>query len=198
MKARRRRQQASIGEEKFCRQNVWQLLAIGLFGLTPLTTWATPPPVRTTQAQAAWQFLSAVLRADYAAAYARLAPEVRTAVSLIQFEQAARPMQVCGQQKGSEIELYKLGVRLGDRGSRLFYTFSFAADSLRKPPTVLLETTFRDTASREILSFSMLANAAAKKVNEPAQPARRASLAGKSPAAKPKAAVKKQQNKALR
>ncbi|UOQ98852.1 hypothetical protein MUN81_05025 [Hymenobacter sp. 5317J-9] len=118
----------------------------------------TPAP-RLSQAQAAHQFLRAVLRADYAAAYRRMAPEVRHTISLVQFETSARPLWRSGQKHRQAIELYKLGVRLGDGGaSRLFYAFSFAADSARKPPPVLLEVTFRDTAARAVLGFGLRAN----------------------------------------
>ncbi|MDO7844987.1 hypothetical protein Q5H92_01350 [Hymenobacter sp. M29] len=111
---------------------------------------------RPGQAQAAGLFLRAVLHADYPAAYARLAPEVRQGLTLARFAAAARPLWKSGQRHGSGIELYKLGVRLGDRGgSRLFYSFSFAADSVAKSPSELLEVTFRDTASRAVLGFSL-------------------------------------------
>ena len=124
----------------------------------------TPPhakPARPSQGQAANQFLRAILRADYAWAYARLAPEVRRAVSLGGFEAAARPLWKSGQPRRQAIELYKLGMRLDDGGnSRLFYAFSFAADSALKMPPVLLEVTFRDTASRAILGFGLRPNKA--------------------------------------
>ena len=114
------------------------------------------PPRRPSQAQAASQFLRAVLAADYLTAYRRLAPEVRRTVSFGHFEGTAHPIWKTGQQRHRAIELYKMGLRLGDGGgSRLFYDFSFAADSLLKPPPVLLEVTFRDTASRAILGFGM-------------------------------------------
>ncbi|WP_210521759.1 hypothetical protein [Hymenobacter terricola] len=113
-------------------------------------------PLRLSQGQAAGQFLRAVLRADYLTAYGRLAPELRQALSFGRFEAAARPVWKSGQRHRQEIELYKLGFRLGDNGaSRLFYTFSFAADSSLKPPPVLLEVTFRDTASRAVLGFGL-------------------------------------------
>ena len=114
--------------------------------------------VRRSQGQVAGQFLRAVLRADYPAAYGRLAPEVRRAVSLGRFAAAARPLWKSGQRRGPGIELYKLGVRLGDGGaSRLFYSFSFAADSSLKVPSLLLEVTFRDTAARSVLGFGLQA-----------------------------------------
>ncbi|GAB3874479.1 hypothetical protein GCM10028824_27790 [Hymenobacter segetis] len=111
-----------------------------------------------SQGQAAGQFLRAVLRANYSAAYSRLAPEIRQGIGLARFTAAARPLWKSGQRpgRGTAIELYKLGVRLGDRGSaRLFYSFSFAADSSLRIPSELLEVTFRDTASRAVLGFSL-------------------------------------------
>jgi hypothetical protein len=115
-----------------------------------------PAERRPGQASAAGQFLRAVLHANYPAAYARLAPEVRQGLTLDRFAAAARPLWKSGQRHGTAIELYKLGVRLGDRGgARLFYTFSFAADSASKSPLELLEVTFRDTATRAVLGFSL-------------------------------------------
>ena len=115
---------------------------------------------RLSQGQAAGQFLGAVLRADYQSAYARMAPEVRQTIGLGRFEAQARPLWKSGQRHGTAIELYKLGMRLNERGaSRLFYTFSFAADSSRKPPSELLEVTFRDTAARAVLGFSVYSTA---------------------------------------
>ncbi|MBF9141699.1 hypothetical protein [Hymenobacter properus] len=126
--------------------------ALGLGRPAPLAQTAPRPG----QAQAAGLFLRAVLRANYPAAYARLAPEVRQGFSLKQFVAAAHPIWKSGQRHGTQIELYKLGVRLGDRGgSRLFYNFSFAADSAMKSPSELLEVTFRDTAARAVLSFGV-------------------------------------------
>ncbi|GAB3581936.1 hypothetical protein GCM10027345_25370 [Hymenobacter daeguensis] len=111
---------------------------------------------RPGQAQAAGQFLRAVLRADYPVAYSRLAPEVRQTIGLSRFEAQARPLWKSGQQHGKAIELYKLGMRLSEHGaSRLFYSFSFAADSSLKTPSVLLEVTFRDTAARAVLGFGL-------------------------------------------
>ncbi len=121
----------------------------------PLPTLLTKP-VRLAQGQAAWQFLRAVLRADYTSAYGRLAPEVRRAVSLERFEAAALPLWKSGQRRGQEIELYKLGVRLGaGNSSRMFYAFTFAVDSGVVPPPAILEVTFRDTATRAVLSFGL-------------------------------------------
>lgn len=123
---------------------------------------AQPAPLRPSQGQAAGQFLRAVLRANYSAAYGRLAPEVRQGISLARFTSLARPLWKSGQRpgRGTAIELYKLGVRLGDGGSsRLFYSFSFAADSSQRVPSELLEVTFRDTAARAVLGFSLRANA---------------------------------------
>jgi hypothetical protein len=141
----------------------WPLLVLLLAVYAVGTGFAAPqraaqvqPARRQSQGQAAGQFLRAVLRADYAAAYRQLAPEVRQTVSLDRFEAAARPLWKSGQHRSREIELYKLGVRLGGgRASRLFYAFTFAADSSLKTPSALLEVTFRDTASRAILGFGV-------------------------------------------
>lgn len=140
------------------------LVALVLGGTTRAQTLRSAPhakPARLSQGQAANQFLRAILRADYAAAYARLAPEVRRAVSMHGFESAARPLWRSGQPQRQAIELYKLGMRIEDGGnSRLFYDFSFAADSSLKMPPVLLEVTFRDTAARAVLGFGLRPNSA--------------------------------------
>lgn len=131
------------------------LVAAGVAGRGLGRVWQIPR--RPSQGQVAGQFLRAILRANYSAAYGRLAPEVRQSISLARFAVAARPLWQSGRRPGcgTAIELYKLGVRLGDRGSsRLFYSFSFAADSSRRVPAELLEVTFRDTASRAVLGFS--------------------------------------------
>ena len=131
------------------------LLAGGLLARGPASGQRLPAPPPYSQAQVAGQFLRAVLRAEYAAAYGRLAPEVRRAVSPTAFEAAARPMCKAGR-RAAPLELYKLGVRLGDGGaSRLFYSFAFAADSVLPQPSVLFEVTFRDTAARGVLGFGL-------------------------------------------
>lgn len=139
----------------------WLLLAVvALAGARGMANGRSPgqaPVSRLSQGQAAGQFLRAVLRADYATAYGRLAPEVRRAISSGRFAAAVRPLWKAGQRRHSpEIELYKLGMRLSDGGaSRLFYAFAFVTDSCLKTPHVLLEVTFRDTAARVILGFDV-------------------------------------------
>jgi hypothetical protein len=114
-------------------------------------------PAAPTQAQVSYRFLNEILQADYPAAYRRLAPEVQRALSSAAFTTAAQPLQQLGQQRGADIKLYKLGTRLGGRGKpgQWFYSFSFAKDSLLKPPPVLLEVTFRDTTARQVLGFGV-------------------------------------------
>jgi hypothetical protein len=137
----------------------------------PVATWAKicalllgpnllagfgPPRAKATQAQVARQFLVEILARNYPAAYRRLAPEVRTAVPLPAFSRAAQPVWQQGQVRGPAIELYQLGARLGDgRPSQWFCRFTFAQDSARRPPPVLLEVTFRDTTARTVLGFGL-------------------------------------------
>ena len=124
---------------------------VGLAGAQAVSH--TPP--KPSQGQVAGWFLRAVLRADYAGAYQRLAPEMRRAVSLERFTASARPLRQRAGRR-TEISLYKLGVRLGaGQASRLFYSFAFVADSSLKTPSVLMEVTFRDTASRLVLGFGL-------------------------------------------
>lgn len=125
-------------------------LAIGF-----LTSWR-PPRAKPTQAQVARQFLGEILARNYPAAYRRLAPEVRTAVPLLAFSRAAQPVWQQGQARGAAIELYQLGARLGNgQPSQWFCRFTFAQDSARRPPPVLLEVTFRDTTARAVLGFGL-------------------------------------------
>lgn len=115
-----------------------------------------PPRARPTQAQVARQFLVEILARNYPAAYRRLAPEVRTAVPLTAFSRAAQPVWQQGQARGPAIELYQLGARLGNgQPSQWFCRFTFAQDSARRPPPVLLEVTFRDTTARAVLGFGL-------------------------------------------
>lgn len=116
-----------------------------------------PRQLRPTQAQVARRFLLEVLAANYPAAYRRLAPEVQAAVPLAAFEGASQPLWQQGQARGPAIELYQIGARLGGgRGrSQWFCRFSFASDSARRPPPVLLEVTFRDTTARAVLGFGL-------------------------------------------
>jgi hypothetical protein len=125
---------------------------LGLLGVCSLQS--APKP---TQAQVARRFLSEVLRADYPAAYQRLAPEVRDTLRPAAFATAAQPLRHLGQQRGQAVELYKLGTWLRDGGEHepWFYRFSFASDSARRPPPVLLEVTFSDTTARQVLGFGV-------------------------------------------
>jgi hypothetical protein len=128
------------------------LLAV-VAGLAAGFGWQAP--AAPTQAQVAYRFLTEVLRADYPAAYRRLAPEVRAGLPPAAFVTAARPLRQLGKQHGRGIELYTFGTHLNERGTSepWFYRFSLAKDSLQKPPPVLLEVTFRDTTTREVLGF---------------------------------------------
>ena len=103
------------------------------------------------------RFLREVAQGAYPAAYQRLAPEVQAKVRPVAFVAAAQPLWQLGQQRGQGLELYKLGTRLSSRGGhgQWFYSFSFANDSLLKPPPVLLEVTFRDTTTRQVLGFGI-------------------------------------------
>ncbi|WP_400193490.1 hypothetical protein [Hymenobacter sp. B81] len=127
---------------------------------TLLVLLLTAPAVAATpgaQVRVARQFLLAVLRADYAQAYALLAPEVRRAVPPARFELAARPLYQQGQQRGPTIDLYRLGLRLSETDqSRLFYAFMFRSDTATSIPQVQLDVTFRDSAATQILEFRLL------------------------------------------
>lgn len=103
------------------------------------------------------RFLTEVLREDYPAAYQRLAPEARAKLGPAAFAAAAQPLRHLGQQRGQAVELYKLGTWLNEDGrpAPWFYRFSFANDSTRRPPPVLLEVTFGDTTARQVVGFGV-------------------------------------------
>jgi hypothetical protein len=136
-----------------------RLAGIVLLAVASLVAAQSIPPrqLHPTQAQVARRFLLEILHAEYPAAYRRLAPEVRAAVPVATFEAAARPLWQQGQERGLAIELYQIGTRLGNgrRASQWFCRFSFASDSARRPPPVLLEVTFRDTTARAVLGFGL-------------------------------------------
>jgi len=127
----------------------------GALLLAVLGATGRPYPPAPTQAQVAHRFLADVLRANYPAAYRGLAPEVRAGVPPAAFAAAARPLWQQGQARGPAIALYQIGAWLGTgrAGSQWFCRFSFASDSARRPPPVLLEVTFRDTMARAVLGF---------------------------------------------
>jgi hypothetical protein len=141
----------------FCaaRRRKWGILCAFVLPLGVSAAFRTPP--LPTQAQVARRFLLEILRAEYPAAYQRLAPEVRAAIPLASFERAARPLWQQGQASGAAIELYQIGARLGGAGrpNQWFCRFAFASDSARRPPPVLLEVMFRDTAARAVLGFDV-------------------------------------------
>ena len=132
-------------------------LGAGILLFALVSSFGFQPAPRPTQAQVARRFLSEVLRADYPAAYHRLAPEVSDTLRPMAFEAAAQPLWHLGQQRGQAVELYKLGTWLSEGGGHepWFYRFSFANDSARRPPPVLLEVTFRDTTTRQVLGFGI-------------------------------------------
>ena len=115
------------------------------------------PVARPTQAQVARRFLVEVLRADYPAAYQRLAPEVRATLRPAAFAVSAQSLWHLGQQRGQAVELYKLGTWLSEGSGHepWFYRFSFASDSAQRPAPVLLEVTFSDTTTRQVLGFGV-------------------------------------------
>ncbi|MGY2131372.1 hypothetical protein ACW9KT_04060 [Hymenobacter sp. HD11105] len=116
-----------------------------------------PVAAQPSQIQVSRQFLLAVLRGDNAAAYKLLAPEISKTVSKKQFKEAVRPLYQQGRDFGQPIELYKLGLRLGEEATqRYFYAFTFKSDTLQTRPRVMLDVTFRDTTATRILSFGMI------------------------------------------
>lgn len=119
---------------------------------------ATTSPVNS-QVQVSRQFLRALLRGDYAAAYGQLAPEVQRGVSAARFRQLALPLVRRGQQRGVAIELYKMGVRLDEvgQGGEPFVAFAWAADaaSAQRTPMEWLEVTFHDADARQVMGFRL-------------------------------------------
>ncbi|TGE19874.1 hypothetical protein [Hymenobacter elongatus] len=132
----------------------WARVGVLLLLLLPL---AGPGAARPSQVQVARQFLLAVLRGEYTTAYQLLAPQVRATTTAKQFRRAAQPLYDQGQQRGTSIDLYKLGYRMGENNDvRSFYSFTFKSDSLAAVPTVQLDVTFRDSTATRILSFGLI------------------------------------------
>jgi hypothetical protein len=116
-----------------------------------------PVSAQPSQIQVSQQFLIAILQGDNATAYKLLAPEITASVSKKQFRAAVKPLYQQGRKFGQSVALYKLGLRLGEQATpRYFYTFSFKSDTLQPVPRVMLDVTFRDTATTRILSFGMI------------------------------------------
>ncbi|GGG29907.1 hypothetical protein GCM10011378_03180 [Hymenobacter glacieicola] len=107
--------------------------------------------------QVARQFLLAMVRGEWAAAYQWLAPETRHDLSIEQFRTAAQPFLVQSQHYGPVIDLYKLGYRLrGEETPQPFVAFSFRADTLRRLPHYQLDVTFRDSTTRQVQGFGLV------------------------------------------
>ncbi|MBG8552917.1 hypothetical protein [Hymenobacter guriensis] len=118
----------------------------------PATPAQTTPP---TQVQVARQFLQAVLRADYPAAYGLLDASVKQRVTAAQFAEVVRPVHAQAQHFGPGFDLYKLGLRLGEGGSmRYFCAFTFKKDTLAGAPHLQLDVSFRDSVATQVLYFT--------------------------------------------
>ena len=134
----------------FTRQSRYWLLAT-LLTLSS-AAWAGPP----AQAYLARQFLLALLHGHFDQAYKQLAPETRQRLSRQQFRQAAAPLYERGKQAGPAIELYRLGLRLGEGDdAQWFYAFTFKRDSATTAPPQL-DVTFGDSAATQVLEFRLV------------------------------------------
>jgi hypothetical protein len=112
---------------------------------------------RPSQVQVARQFLLAVLRGEYAAAYQLLTPETQASLTARQFRAAVQPLRAQAQRHGQPIDLYKLGYRIGELNDvRSFYSFMFKSDTLAARPQVQLDVTFRDSTATRILTFGLI------------------------------------------
>ncbi|WP_345222222.1 hypothetical protein [Hymenobacter koreensis] len=131
------------------------LLVCLLITATPTAPADAATPA--TQVRVARNFCLAILRGEYAQAYALLAPEVRTGLTPARFQEVAQPLHEQGKRFGPTIDLYKLGVRIGDTDdSRFFYAFMFRSDTTAKVPKVQMDVTFRDSAATQVLSFTLI------------------------------------------
>ncbi|TGE21934.1 hypothetical protein E5K00_16890 [Hymenobacter aquaticus] len=125
--------------------------------LAVLLLLAVPGSARPSQVQVARQFLLAVLRGDYTAAYQLLAPEAQATLKADGFRAAARPLYEQGQRRGTPFDLYKLGYRIDEANTvRNFYSFMFKSDTLAARPVVQLDVTFRDSTATRILTFGLI------------------------------------------
>lgn len=131
------------------RRSCWLL---GVLLLLSSATLAGPP----AQAYLARQFLLAVLQGHFDQAYQQLAPETRQRLNRQQFRRAAAPLYARGKQAGPQIELYRLGLRLGEGDdAQWFYAFTFKRDSANVAPPQL-DVTFRDSAATQVLEFRLV------------------------------------------
>ncbi|WP_375435587.1 hypothetical protein [uncultured Hymenobacter sp.] len=136
---------------------VCRLIVMGLLLLISKPIGAEPSAPRLTQIQAARQFLLTLLRGEFQAAHRMLAPEVGSALTPARFRAVAQPLYEQGRRFGPAIDLYKLGFRLRDgQAPQSFVAFMFKADTLTARPKVQLDVTFRDSTTRQILSFGLI------------------------------------------
>lgn len=134
-----------------------KMRVLGLLGLLLAPTLARPTQAPPTQVQVARSFMLAVVRGEWPAAYAYLAPEVQQTLSLLQFKLAATSLQEKAQLYGPTIDLYKLGYRLRDADApQPFVAFSFKADTLQRYPHFQFDVTFRDSTARQVLGFGLV------------------------------------------
>jgi len=131
-------------------------VALGLAAQTRATAslgrLARPP-----QAWLARRFLLQVLAHKSRRAYAALGPDAQARLSRKQFAVRAGQLRRQGYSWGPAIELYKLGWRLGEgQPAVLFYQFTFAADSIKPGPHVLLDVTFRDSLATQPSGFGLV------------------------------------------
>ncbi|RAK66796.1 hypothetical protein [Hymenobacter edaphi] len=127
-----------------------------ILGLCLLARPASPAAEAPSQVQVARRFLLAVLAGHRAAAYRLLAPETQARVSADSFAVAVRPLYAEGQRRGTTIDLYKFGFRIGDTDTQPFCAFMFRSDTTAARPQVQLDVTFGSNAARRVQGFGLL------------------------------------------
>lgn len=123
------------------------LLSIGLASAAALHLQPPQDCPRNTQVQATRQFLAAALRGDTIAAKHWLSVN-------LQGKSAGRsllPLVEAGRRRGTNIELYRMGLLVGDYSTQPFVTYAWAADSaVQWPLRASIQVVFHDTTARQV------------------------------------------------
>ncbi len=133
------------------------LLAVLALAARAPAVASTGRSARPPQAWLARRFLLQVLAHKQRAAYAALGPGAPARLSRKEFAVRADQLRRQGRSWGPAIELYKLGWRLAEgKPAVLFYQFTFAADSIKPGPHVLLDVTFQDSLATQPSGFGLV------------------------------------------
>lgn len=120
------------------------LFGVGLGVLAFMPVRKTP---RNSQVQAARQFLAVALRGDTTMAKRWLSANLQGRDA----RRSLAPLVDAGRQRGTDIELYRVGFLVGDDATLPFVSYAWAADSaIARPLRASIQVVFRDTAARQV------------------------------------------------